>query len=216
MPPRTEADRPQREPRPPRSRAVVVAERVLATIGVVCLGWYGYVSAETFLYQRQEDRQLNAILASATPAPAPSAPRAARPPAQGSTIGRIEIPRLDVSAVVRAGADARTLRLAVGHIPGTALPGEPGNTGLAGHRDTFFRRLQDIRPGDAIRLITPQGTFVYLVERTDVVDPDDVWVLDPTADPVLTLVTCYPFTYLGPAPDRFVVRARIQQGSQPS
>jgi sortase A len=124
-------------------------------------------------------------------------------------IGRIEIPRLGVSAVVKAGSDARTLRLAVGHIPGTALPGEQGNVGLAGHRDTFFRRLRDIRPDDRIRVVTPEGTFVYKVARTDIVMPTDVWVLDPTDRSVLTLVTCYPFSYIGSAPQRFIVRAEL-------
>ncbi len=112
--------------------------------------------------------------------------------APGSPIGRIEIPRLGVSSIVRAGSDARTLQLAVGHIPGTALPGEPGNMGLAGHRDTFFRRLRDIQPDDVIRVVTPDGTFRYRVERTNVVEPTDVWVLDPTPGTTLTLVTCYP------------------------
>ncbi len=125
-------------------------------------------------------------------------------------IGRVEIPRLGVSVVVRAGSDARTLQLAVGHIGGTALPGESGNVGLAGHRDTFFRRLQDIRPDDEIRVATPHGVFTYRVERTVVVQPEDVWVLDPTDAPSLTLVTCYPFTYLGSAPQRFIVRASLQ------
>jgi sortase A len=127
----------------------------------------------------------------------------------GSTIGRIEIPRLGISAVVRSGADARTLSLAVGHIPGTALPGEIGNVGLAGHRDTFFRRLRDVRPDDEIRLVTPGGTYVYRIARTDVVWPRDVWVLDDTDQSVLTLITCFPFRYLGSAPQRFVVRAEL-------
>jgi sortase A len=122
----------------------------------------------------------------------------------------VEIPRLDVSVVVRAGSDARTLQLAVGHIPGTALPGESGNVGLAGHRDTFFRRLKDIRPDDEIRVATPEGQFVYRVERTVVVEPSDVWVLDPSDSSILTLVTCYPFTYVGLAPQRFIVRASLQ------
>jgi sortase A len=196
----------------PRPAAAVVAERLLATIGIVCLGYYGYVSVEAFLYQRYENQALNAILASAPPSAgtaAAASPGAGRRPAPGSTMGRIEIPRLNVSAIVRAGIDARTLGLAVGHVPGTALPGERGNAGLAGHRDTFFRRLDDIRPDDEIRVVTPGGTYVYRVERTDVVQPADIWVLEDTPTPVLTLVTCYPFTFVGSAPERFVVRARL-------
>ncbi len=178
---------------------------------IVSLGYYGYVSAETSLYQAYENRELDAILASA-PRRAPRRHRGTHRDLarrRGEMIGRVEIPRLDVSVVVRAGSDARTLQLAVGHIPGTALPGETGNIGLAGHRDTFFRRLRDIKPDDEIRVVTPHGVFTYRVERTVVVQPDDVWVLDPTGAPTLTLVTCYPFTYVGSAPQRFIVRASL-------
>ena len=192
----------------PDRRRLRWLERVLFMVGVVFLGYYGYVTVEAHLYQAFENRELEAILASAPEAPPPAIARARRPPpAPGSTIGRIEIPRLGVSAVIRAGTDARTLRLAVGHVPGTALPGEDGNIGLAGHRDTFFRRLKDIEPDDEIRVVTPQGTHVFRVERTNVVEPRDTWVLNPTDEAILTLVTCYPFTYVGSAPQRFIVRA---------
>jgi sortase A len=191
-------------------------ERLLLAIGLASLGYYAYVSAETALYQAYETRELEAILASGPAADvelaapgAEAATAAARRvvPARGSAIGRLEIPRLGVSAVVRAGSDARTLRLAIGHIPGTAFPGDPGNVGMAAHRDTFFRRLGDVEIGDEVRVITPEGTFLYEVEGTQVVEPTDVWVLDPTDEPSLTLVTCYPFSYVGPAPRRFIVRA---------
>jgi sortase A len=195
-----------------RRRALLWLERILLVVAIVSLGYYTYVSAETYLYQAYENRELNAILASG---PAHTTPPAAaaglRPrPANGEVIGRVEIPRLAVSVVVRAGSDARTLQLAVGHIPGTALPGEGGNVGLAGHRDTFFRRLKDIRPDDEIRMETPDGVFVYRVERTVVVEPTDVWVLDQSDTSILTLVTCYPFTYVGLAPQRFIVRASLR------
>ena len=199
----------------PRRATVRWLERILFLIAFACLGYYAYVVVEARLYQAMENRELDAILASAPPPVAPGPPlstSAPRPrprprPAQGSVIGRIEIPRLGVSTIVRAGTDARTLQLAVGHIPGTALPGEDGNVGLAGHRDTFFRRLRNIRPDDEIRVVTPNGTYVYRVQRTNVVQPRDVWVLDPTSQPTLTLVTCYPFSYIGSAPQRFIVRA---------
>ena len=200
---------------PPRARrGRRILERVLLIIGIVCLGYFGYVSAETALYQAYETRELDAILASVpearSPATAPvdhAPPRAQ--PAPGSLLGRLEIPRLKVSAIVRAGSDARTLRLAIGHIGGTALPGERGNVGLAAHRDTFFRRLGDIRVDDQVRLVTPEGTFTYRVEVTRVVEPQDMWVLDQTKDPALTLITCYPFRYIGSAPQRFIVRAQL-------
>jgi LPXTG-site transpeptidase (sortase) family protein len=112
--------------------------------------------------------------------------------------------------VIKAGSDARTLRLAVGYIPGTGLPGARGNFGLAGHRDTFFRKLRDINPDDEIRIVTTDGVFHYHVQRTSIVMPQDVGVLDPTDYPALTLVTCYPFNYIGSAPKRFIVRAALQ------
>lgn len=182
---------------------------LLLVIGVVSLGYYGYVQTEARLYQDYENRQLDAILESGPRhADASDTDRPARhEPPPGTVLGRIEIPRLHVSAIVRVGSDARTLRLAVGYIPGTALPGERGNVGLAGHRDTFFRQLRRIKARDEIRIVTPRGTYRYRVERTRIVDPQDVWVLNPTVQPTLTLVTCYPFTYIGSAPQRFIVRA---------
>ena len=186
-------------------------ERLLLVIGLVSLGYFAYVVTESHLYQALENRELDAILASAPAVPEQHAPRPR--PAPGSMIGRIEIPRLGVSTIIRAGSDARTLRLAVGHISGTAFPGEPGNIGLAGHRDTFFRRLRNIRVNDEIRIVTPDETYTFKVEDTSVVKPRDTWVLNATPTPVLTLVTCYPFTYVGSAPNRFIVRAS-QQPSQ--
>lgn len=216
---------------PPPRRGLRVLERLLLVVGFLCLGYFGYVSAETALYQAFETRELDAILATAPPVPAIDAaggkqsgaaisetevvlPTARPRPADGTTLGRLEIPRLQVSAIVRAGSDSRTLRLAVGHIGGTSLPGEPGNVGLAAHRDTFFRRLGEIRQDDLVRFVTPDGTFVYRVEGTQVVDPHDTWVLNPTDEPALTLVTCYPFRYVGSAPRRFIVRAQLDERRQ--
>lgn len=190
-----------------RTRWMVLLERLLIIVALVCFSWYGLSHLEARLYQASENRALDALL-EASPA-GTAAPHAA--PAAATMIGRIEIPRLDVSAIIRAGVDARTLQLAVGHIPGTALPGHAGNVGLAAHRDTFFRRLQDIEPDDEIRVVTLWGTAVYRVERTNVVTPEDGWVLDATPTPVLTLVTCYPFNYVGSAPERFIVRASLEK-----
>ena len=199
-----------------RSRAVGMMrwiERALFVAGFVFLGYYLYVTAEARLYQNVENRELDLILASA-PATRPPAAPVPVPPVPGSMLGRIEIPRLGVSAVIRAGSDARTLRLAVGHIPGTALPGQTGNIGLAGHRDTFFRRLRDIRADDDIRLVTTSGTFAFKVDATTIVLPKDTWVLNPTPTSTLTLVTCYPFTYVGSAPKRFIVQAVATSSEQ--
>jgi sortase A len=118
------------------------------------------------------------------------------------------VPRLGLSAIVREGVDEATLRRAVGHVPQTARPGEAGNAALAAHRDTFFRPLKHIRKGDRIKVTTPDGAHEYRVTETRVVAPDDVSVLAPTMNPTLTLVTCYPFNFVGTAPKRFVVRAQ--------
>ncbi len=127
------------------------------------------------------------------------------PPAKQSVIGRLEIPRLKLAVMVREGADEGTLSRAVGHIPGTALPGNIGNVGLAGHRDTFFRALRNIRADDTIELETTAGTYRYAVKSTRIVTPRDVSVLEASGGETLTLVTCYPFYYVGSAPKRFIV-----------
>ncbi len=121
--------------------------------------------------------------------------------------GRIEIPRLGVEGAIREGADDDTLRVAIGHIPGTALPGASGNVALAAHRYSFFRGLRRVRKGDRITVTTAGGENHYVVDRIEVVEINEVQVLDPTPEPTLTLVTCYPFDYIGDAPQRLVVRA---------
>ena len=127
---------------------------------------------------------------------------------EGSTIGRVYVPRLSLTAMVEEGTDDATLLRAVGHVPGTALPGASGNVAIAGHRDSFFRALKDLRRNDEIDFETLDGSFRYTVDELTVVDPDNTSVLDPTPDKTLTIVTCFPFHYIGPAPRRFIVRAR--------
>lgn len=145
-----------------------------------------------------------------------SASPAPKQPEPSSVIGRVRIPRLGLSAVVREGADEWTLGRAVGHIPGTALPGAAGNAALAGHRDTFFRSLRNIRDGDIVTFETEHGVHRYIVKSTDVVGPRDVGVLKASSGgPALTLVTCYPFYYVGSAPKRFIVRALEVTASSP-
>jgi sortase A len=126
---------------------------------------------------------------------------------RGDLIGRLDVPRLNLSVMVAEGVDNRTLRRAAGHIPGTAFPGEAGNTGLSAHRDTFFRPLRNIRRDDIITVTTLAGTFRYRVVTTRIVSPADTSVLDGDSVETLTLVTCYPFYFVGSAPDRFIVRA---------
>jgi len=153
-----------------------------------------------------KDRPENADVPSVKPEPLP----AEKPPLPSSLIGRLRIPRLNVVAMVREGADSATLSHAVGHIPGTALPGRAGNVALAGHRDTIFRALRNIKQSDSIDLETDKGTFRYIVASTQIVSPKDVSVLAAGGGPTLTLVTCYPFYYVGSAPKRFIVRANQQ------
>ncbi|MBL8220737.1 MAG: class D sortase [Bryobacterales bacterium] len=122
-------------------------------------------------------------------------------------MGQLEIPRLEISAVVVEGDDDRALRRAVGHLSKSAQPGEPGRVVLAGHRDTFFRNLRWVRKGDAVRMSTPHGSHLYEVRMVQIVAPDDTTAIAPSHGEILTLVTCYPFGFLGPAPYRFLVHA---------
>jgi sortase A len=119
----------------------------------------------------------------------------------------LRIPRIGLEVPVLEGTDEFTLNRAVGHIGETAIPGAEGNSGIAGHRDGFFRGLKDVRPGDVVELETLNGRESYLIERAWIVKPDDIGVLDPTPVPSLTFVTCYPFYFIGPAPNRYIVRA---------
>jgi len=179
------------------------AQRILFGIAFVMLGYCAFVLADTWIFQRRENAALERFVPEQ---PAVTSPGVALPGPEG-LIGRMEVPRLDVSVMVVEGTSGKTLRRGVGHIAGTALPGQPGNVGIAGHRDTFFRPLRNIQRDDIITLTTPQGEYRYRVVSTKIVNPDNVAVLNSDGDEVLTLVTCYPFYYVGPAPDRFIVRA---------
>jgi sortase A len=192
----------------PRRRISKWVQRALCVFGAVLLGYSGLVLVDAWLFQRSGSRNIERLLHNQRAASEGGAQSAGNAAAAGDLIGRIEIPRLLLSVVVIEGIDDATLRRAVGHIPGTALPGHPGNVGLAGHRDTFFRPLKNLRIKDAIQFSTVRGTFEYEVESLRVVDPDAVGVLASSGESVLTLVTCYPFYYVGVAPKRFIVRAR--------
>jgi sortase A len=122
-------------------------------------------------------------------------------------VGRVEVPRLGIRAVIAEGTSRRVLSHAVGHVRWTPLPGEPGNVALTAHRDSYFRPLADVKRGDLVRVVTPDGTFRYRVTRTQVVPRRRVSVLRQDRGSGLTLVTCYPFRWIGPAPKRFVVTA---------
>jgi len=155
-----------------------------------------------------------AVLPSMVPAPAAPTVLAASNLAAGlfgrdpQVLAEIEAPRLDLAVIVREGMDDETLRKAAGHVPGTALPGEPGNFVVLAHRDTLFRPLRGLEKGDSVRVRTVRGDFRYGIDSVEVVDPDSV-DLSATADVGITLVTCYPFDFIGPAPRRFVARGHL-------
>jgi sortase A len=180
------------------------AQRFLLITGLLLTGYVAYTVAARYIYQSYEKRVFDQALELRRAAPAAipvvSVPR--------SLLGRIDIPRLNISAIVREGVDERTLDIAAGHIPDTALPGQIGNVGVAAHRDTLFRNLKDVRHGDSITLATLDGEFLYRVVSFQIVQPTDVSVLDPSPEgKTLTLVTCYPFYFVGHAPQRFIVHA---------
>jgi sortase A len=186
----------------------------LLTAGVLILGYCGYVLLDARLYQASETRNFQEQIKDSTPIPASdgSVREASFHPDAGKPLGEIELTRVGVTAMILEGTDDRTLRRAVGHVPGTPLPGQPGNVAIAGHRDTFFRALRNVRQNDEITLMTLQGSYRYRVDSISVVGPEATQVLDNTGGDFLTLVTCFPFYYVGPAPRRFIVRAqRISQ-----
>jgi len=188
----------------------------LLAAGLALVAWWGTSTVTTWAYQTEASHVLETYRAepalpgqpSSTGAPATRALANSR-----RIIGRIVIPTGAVSAVIAEGTDAGTLGRAVGHLPGSALPGEGGRVVLAGHRDTFFRGLERLRPGDAIRLVTPDGSFRYRVDTIQIVSTHGVDRMIEERGAGLTLVTCYPFEFIGAAPMRFVVRASTATGA---
>jgi sortase A len=177
--------------------------RVLLAAGFMLLGYCGMSWIDSRIQQIEGNMELDRLLRHPPEAAAP-----ARAPAHGDLIGRVSIPRLGMSDIVFEGTDDEVLHRGVGHLTGSALPGQPGNVVLAGHRDSFFRDLRNIRKGDLVDVTTESGTRSYAVESTQVVDPAEIGVEAPTPAPALTLITCYPFNFVGNAPQRFIIRAR--------
>jgi sortase A len=184
------------------NRFVVVTLRCASyfflLVGVVAVGYAGYTLGDAQIYQRVELRKFNHLAPLTEP----------HLLTLGEVVGEIEIPNLALEAVIVEGDSPTLLRRGIGHLPETPMPGELGNVALAGHRDTFFRSLRRIRAGDIITLRRFRGeAFQYRVESTSVVSPTDIDVLKPSSDRKLTLITCFPFDYVGAAPNRFIVRA---------
>lgn len=239
---------------PAESKFLRTIRLLLLLLGLGGVGYYAYATADTYIYQAYQnwafDQQIGgrpavtfadylrertpfgflagnaasqpAVTTTASP---PALPSEMPPPAQGSLLGRIEIGRLNLSAMVREGVDAKTLSIAVGHVPSSALAGQPGNFAIAAHRDTLFRALKDIKRDDLVTFQSPSGSYTYQVLATKIVKPSDVSVLRPDGGglipasmissdgqrpgKLLTMITCYPFYYVGSAPKRFIVEAKL-------
>lgn len=190
-----------------------IVGRALVLMGALAFVCWGCFMVHQICFQRAANRALQQRIAQASASPQHDAPQlrtAAFPLRHGEMIGRLEIPRVNISVIILEGTDSSVLDVAAGHIPGTALPGGSGNAGIAAHRDTFFRALRNIQPNDRLIIRTADGVFEYGVESTEVVEPNDMGVLRQTTAEELTLVTCYPFNYIGAAPKRFVVHARTR------
>jgi sortase A len=205
------------------------SRNILFVIGILALGYYGYAVVDARIFQAYQTRQFEQAVSrspldsslvetsnpqlynAATPLPvahatAPSSGTFVRPV---KVLGQIEIRKIGLAVMILDSIDSHSLRRAVGHVPDTALPGQPGNVVIAGHRDTFFRDLRKITKNDEILLKTFQGPIRYVIDFSEVVGPNDTEVLEPSSDSILTLVTCYPFHYVGDAPKRFIVRAHM-------
>jgi sortase A len=186
----------------------------LLLAGGLLLGGYVFVVVQAHAFQLRELRHLHGLLASASPdASSGRSYEFAAPQSNleaGALFGELEIPRIGIDTIILEGDDTSTLRSAAGHIPSTAMPDDPGgNVAIAAHRDMYFRPLRFIQPNDLILIKTPAGIHQYRVQSTRIVQPSDVSVLngDGTGERTLTLVTCYPFYFVGSAPQRFIVRA---------
>jgi sortase A len=182
-------------------------EYAMLGLAIGCLGMYAYESVEAKRFQAE---QAAVFEKAARNAAAPSRVRT------GGLVGMLDVPRLQLTTPVIEGDDDNTLKRAVGHLPDTPMPWENGNSALAGHRDGLFRPLKDVKVGDEIRFRTTRDEFRYRVTRTSIVLPDDVSVLESKSRAGLTLITCYPFYYVGSAPKRFIVHAERLQPPLPS
>lgn len=189
-------------------------ERALVGVGAALAVWSALTITQTSFYSTLPVPPLRPTIArlpgeEPSPTVSRSSPAAPHPLRTGDWVARLEIPRIALSATVLEGSDDGTLSRAAGHIEDTALPGTAGNAGIAAHRDTIFRPVRNLKVGDVMTVTTADGIYDYRVDRTLIVNPEDVYVLDPTDHATLTLVTCYPFTFIGHAPQRFIVKASL-------
>jgi sortase A len=196
-----------------RARLLLWIELSLFAIGIALAAWCAVVLVEARYYKTMPvPAAKTATLPGDAPAPAlpgPATPTARAPVAIGSWVARLDAPSVHLSATILEGSDDVTLRHGAGHIEDTAFPGDAGNVGIAGHRDTTFRPVRHLHAGDPLTVTTADHIYQYRITRTSIVNPDDVYVLDDADHPTLTLVTCYPFEFIGHAPRRFIVSADL-------
>lgn len=227
------------KPQRPRHRLVTKVRVLLFACGLACIGFYGYSLANQYVYQAYEnwafDQQIagrtvsftdwlrertplgtymtpsNTQTATAVKPAEPGKVPSAAPLAEGALVGKVLISRLHLSAMVLQGVETETLARGAGHVPSTAMPGQTGNFAIAAHRDTLFRPLKDIEKGDQVTFESPLGSYTYQVVSTQIVLPSDVGVLRPLpgGGKWMTMITCYPFYYVGSAPKRFIVQAKL-------
>lgn len=207
------------EPAVPQAVRPWPAERLAWTLGILCLAAYGAIRLAGAVGAHRELRRFEKLQAGQPDLTlwAPEriqAWRQSQKPQAGEPMAVLRIPKIRLEVAVLDGTDDRTLNRAVGHIAGTALPGAQGNLGIAGHRDGFFRGLKDIAPGDTLELETTAGREFYVVDAIRIVGPEEVSVLAGTPNQTITLVTCYPFYFVGSAPQRYIVRA-VQRNALP-
>ena len=192
-----------------RNKLLCVIVRCLgsgaAATGVFLLIIAAVSFSEGWIGQWSGYRELNA----ASPPPRDQKPQ----PSRGQPLAKLEIPRLKIALVVREGSDDATLKKGPGHIEETAFPGELGNVGIAGHRDSHFRPLRNIRKNDEVILSTNNRTIRYFIDSIQIISPTEMEILDPTPGPTLTLVTCYPFEFIGHAPMRYIIRGTPREGA---
>ena len=212
--------RPESSGRPARrervARALLWTQGGLALVGLACLAVWASACAQRTVVQVEEEERFDAQIIASTfateehdqsewsPKRVAAYQQSLAEPAQA--IARLSIESVGISVMVLEGTEGRVLDRAVGRIPGTALVGEDGNLGIAGHRDGFFRSLRHVKQGDEIRLVTVEGVSRYRIGDIFVVEPENVDVLEDTAEPTITLVTCFPFFFVGSAPRRFIVK----------
>ena len=203
------------------SRRYSWLERLLVLVAVVCLGWWTTMTVHGWYFRTQQMSLFESLTRKGgndlPPLPEPSKPKLLHASLEpGGLVGILDVPRLGISTPVISGDDEQALDVAVGHLADTPLPWEHGNSTVAAHRDGLFRPLEHVRRGDIVRMRTAHGDFDYAVRDTRIVAPDDLSVLANGRTDSLTLITCYPFAYVGHAPQRFIVRAeRVGIPAQP-